>query len=86
MTGVTRSPGARRQRYGDGALIVCDGLVRIYKVAELEVVALQGLDLVGGAGRHRRAGRRVGQRQVDADEHPGRAGYPVGRAGRRRGP
>jgi ABC-type lipoprotein export system ATPase subunit len=25
--------------------IVCDGLVKIYKVAELEVVALQGLDL-----------------------------------------
>jgi ABC-type lipoprotein export system ATPase subunit len=27
-------------------IIVCDGLARIYKVAELEVVALQGLDLV----------------------------------------
>ena len=25
--------------------IICDNLVRIYKVAELEVVALQGLDL-----------------------------------------
>jgi ABC-type lipoprotein export system ATPase subunit len=31
---------------GDGALIVCDNLVKIYKVADLEVVALQGLDLV----------------------------------------
>ena len=30
----------------DGALIVCDNLVRIYKVADLEVVALQGLDLL----------------------------------------
>lgn len=30
----------------DGALIVCDNLVKIYKVADLEVVALQGLDLV----------------------------------------
>ncbi|NJD28398.1 MAG: ABC transporter ATP-binding protein [Chloroflexi bacterium] len=29
-----------------GALIVCDNLVKIYKVADLEVVALQGLDLV----------------------------------------
>jgi ABC-type lipoprotein export system ATPase subunit len=29
-----------------GAVIVCDGLVKIYKVADLEVVALQGLDLV----------------------------------------
>ena len=39
---------ARRQRprYGDQALIVCDNLVKIYKVADLEVVALQGLDLL----------------------------------------
>ena len=29
---------------------MCEGLVRIYKVADLEVVALQGLDLVVGAG------------------------------------
>ena len=36
----------RRRRYGEGALIVCDNLVRIYKVADLEVVALQGLDLL----------------------------------------
>jgi ABC-type lipoprotein export system ATPase subunit len=35
-----------RVRYGDGAVIACDGLVRIYKLAELEVVALQGLDLL----------------------------------------
>jgi ABC-type lipoprotein export system ATPase subunit len=31
-------------------LIVCDNLVKIYKVAELEVVALQGLDLVVAKG------------------------------------
>ena len=30
--------------------IVCDNLVKIYKVAELEVVALQGLDLTVPAG------------------------------------
>jgi ABC-type lipoprotein export system ATPase subunit len=42
-----RSLGAAdRPRFGDGAVIVCDGLVRIYKVADLEVVALQGLDLL----------------------------------------
>ncbi len=35
-----------RPRYGGGPLIVCDNLVKIYKVADLEVVALQGLDLV----------------------------------------
>ena len=36
----------QRPRYGDQALIVCDNLVKIYKVADLEVVALQGLDLL----------------------------------------
>ena len=35
-----------RARYGEGAQIVCDNLVRIFKVADLEVVALQGLDLL----------------------------------------
>ena len=35
-----------RTRYGDGAVIACDGLVRIFKLADLEVVALQGLDLL----------------------------------------
>jgi len=45
-------PGRRRPsiRPGDGRQIVCEGLVRIYKVADLEVVALQGLDLVVGTG------------------------------------
>jgi putative ABC transport system ATP-binding protein len=37
-------------RFGDGAVIACDGLVRIYKLADLEVVALQGLDLVVESG------------------------------------
>ncbi|MDQ1324495.1 MAG: hypothetical protein QG587_1831 [Chloroflexota bacterium] len=41
---------APRLRYGDGAVIVCDGLVRIFKLAELEVVALQGLDLLVDGG------------------------------------
>lgn len=45
MTRSTSVPRAR-PRYGDQALIVCDNLVRIYKVADLEVVALQGLDLL----------------------------------------
>jgi len=34
----------------DEPLIVCDNLVKIYKVANLEVVALQGLDLLVGRG------------------------------------
>jgi ABC-type lipoprotein export system ATPase subunit len=33
-----------------GPLVVCDNLVKIYKVADLEVVALQGLDLEVMAG------------------------------------
>ncbi|MDQ3880335.1 MAG: ABC transporter ATP-binding protein [Chloroflexota bacterium] len=37
-------------RYEESAGIVCANLVRIYKVADLEVVALQGLDLEVGAG------------------------------------
>jgi len=46
-----RAAGAAgRARYGEGALIVCDNLVRIYKVADLEVVALQGLDLLVDKG------------------------------------
>ncbi len=39
-----------RPRYGDGSVIACDGLVRIYKLADLEVVALQGLDLLVEGG------------------------------------
>ncbi|MDQ3493593.1 MAG: ATP-binding cassette domain-containing protein [Chloroflexota bacterium] len=40
----------QRARYGDGAEITCDNLVKIYKVADLEVVALQGLDLIIESG------------------------------------
>src|SRR4051794_2386860 len=39
------APATRRSPI-TGPVIVCDNLVRIYKVADLEVVALQGLDLV----------------------------------------
>jgi ABC-type lipoprotein export system ATPase subunit len=44
---TTSTPRRRATRRAPGTpLIVCDGLVKIYKVADLEVVALQGLDLV----------------------------------------
>ncbi|HEU4895725.1 MAG TPA: ABC transporter ATP-binding protein [Acidimicrobiia bacterium] len=43
---MTANSSAGRPRYGGDSLIVCDNLVKIYKVADLEVVALQGLDLV----------------------------------------
>ncbi len=39
------APNAPRP-HREGARIVCDNLVKIYKVADLEVVALQGLDLI----------------------------------------
>jgi ABC-type lipoprotein export system ATPase subunit len=49
MTGITElDEQARRDRvaYGDGALIMCDRVVRIYSGDGLEVQALQGLDLI----------------------------------------
>jgi putative ABC transport system ATP-binding protein len=53
-TGPARAPDAaarpHRALYGEGAAIVCDNLVRIFKVADLEVVALQGLDLLVDPG------------------------------------
>jgi ABC-type lipoprotein export system ATPase subunit len=46
--------GAEAQRartsYGDGALVVCDRVVRIYAGEGIEVQALQGLDLLIGEG------------------------------------
>jgi len=52
LRGRLALPGRRRPivSAADGRQIVCEGLVRIYKVADLEVVALQGLDLVVGSG------------------------------------
>jgi ABC-type lipoprotein export system ATPase subunit len=41
-----RAATASRPAFGAGAEIVCDNLVKIYKIANLEVVALQGLDLL----------------------------------------
>ncbi len=45
-----RAAHAERVQYGAGAQIICDNLVKIYKVADLEVVALQGLDLIVNTG------------------------------------
>jgi ABC-type lipoprotein export system ATPase subunit len=45
LTQGARPSAARRRATGE-PLILCDGVVKIYKVADLEVVALQGLDLV----------------------------------------
>jgi putative ABC transport system ATP-binding protein len=42
---MTRAP-----EFGRDALIVCDNLVRIYQTGSIEVQALQGLDLLVGAG------------------------------------
>jgi ABC-type lipoprotein export system ATPase subunit len=45
-----RAARAERAQFGRGSLIICDNLVKIYKVADLEVVALQGFDLLVDAG------------------------------------
>lgn len=45
-----RAARMERPEFGAGAQIVCDNLVKIYKVADLEVVALQGLDLIVESG------------------------------------
>jgi ABC-type lipoprotein export system ATPase subunit len=39
-----------RDSYGDGALVACDRLVRIFAAEGIEVQALQGLDLLIGRG------------------------------------
>ena len=41
---------AERADFGVNPLVICDNLVKIYKIADLEVVALQGLDLVVNEG------------------------------------
>ena len=46
MTTTTTSPARSTREYGADSLIVCDNLVRIYQVEEIEVQALQGLDLL----------------------------------------
>jgi ABC-type lipoprotein export system ATPase subunit len=45
-----RAAHAHRPQYGAGSQIICDNLVKIYKIADLEVVALQGLDLTVDKG------------------------------------
>lgn len=45
-----RAASSERPAFGEGAHVVCDNLVKIYKVADLEVVALQGLDLLADRG------------------------------------
>jgi ABC-type lipoprotein export system ATPase subunit len=44
VTETAESGGA--EEYGAGALIVCDNVVRIYQAEQIEVQALQGLDLL----------------------------------------
>lgn len=45
-----RAAAAERVAYGGDSIIACDNLVKIYKIADLEVVALQGLDLLVDSG------------------------------------
>ena len=61
-------------------LIVCENLVKIYKVTEIEVVALQGLDLTVEPRRIDGHRRRVGIGQVVAAQRAGRTRSTFGRA------
>ncbi|HET8970157.1 MAG TPA: ABC transporter ATP-binding protein [Candidatus Nanopelagicales bacterium] len=47
---VQRSAAAGRSDFGGDAHLVCDNVVRIYRTTGVEVVALQGLDLVVDRG------------------------------------
>jgi ABC-type lipoprotein export system ATPase subunit len=50
LDALSSAASAGQADYGEGALIVCDRLVRIYIAEGIEVQALQGLDLVVSAG------------------------------------
>jgi ABC-type lipoprotein export system ATPase subunit len=51
MTDTTTTEPARSSSdYGSEAMIVCDNVVRIYQVGQIEVQALQGLDLLVNGG------------------------------------
>src|SRR6187402_3906348 len=49
-TTTTMGQSASTKEYGADALIVCDNLVRIYQVENIEVQALQSLDLLVDEG------------------------------------
>jgi ABC-type lipoprotein export system ATPase subunit len=46
VTSALQRPNGPAAQYGVDALIVCDNVVRIYQVENIEVQALQGLDLL----------------------------------------
>ena len=50
LADLAAQAAGRRSSYGEDALVVCDRLVRIYAADGTEVQALQGLDLLVGAG------------------------------------
>ncbi|MDA0634941.1 ABC transporter ATP-binding protein [Nonomuraea sp. MCN248] len=50
LSELEAAAGREKPAFGGDAHIVCDNLVRIYKTEGVEVVALQGLDLLVGKG------------------------------------
>src|SRR5215469_16190031 len=50
LDALSAAASAGHADYGEGSLVVCDRLVRIYTAEKIEVQALQGLDLLITAG------------------------------------
>src|SRR5215471_21701622 len=50
LDALSAAASAGHADYGEGALLVCDRLVRIYTAEGIEVQALQGLDLLVAEG------------------------------------
>ena len=65
-------PAARTVKYGDGAVIACDELVRIYKRADARGRRAAGPRPADRGRRDDRDRRRVGQWQVHPAQHPRR--------------
>ena len=65
-----RAAESRPEVFGGDALIICDNLVKIYKVGELEVVTLQGLDLLVETRRIHSDRGYIRIRQIDLAQHP----------------
>ncbi len=81
---LERRAAAHAPEYGKDAHIVCDNLVRIYQTEGVEVIALQGLDLLVGEGEMVALVGASGSGKSTLAEHPRRSGRADRRGGARR--